>query len=375
MRLPQDFIVNSNALFKIVQLKNLLNDAGTEFESLIENFGYRQMLFQGDPETKKFRDAKESFSSGCELLNCSYAEDILTKSLNSAKQVFMDAETMKNVFGSETAMDEESAKKTYSQGLSAAVKYLEAKTDSDADAGVVFKCILDTIISPLQEIDYSKDQNVCPYCGCVMRKTVSNSFSDEYVWGCTCGAYAHIDGYRIVGYVADKALHNKRERIKAFFPKIREMSCQYDIEILLEFSKLINKKLMFISDLNYLPDGECDTIISAYVEYVKKTRNLRYEYPKSHAELIDYFRNNGRLQAVNAYGLENGLIISPIIITDDVVISKENGKMKSFLFPSEIEYRFDSNILVVTHPSTNRETYQMYHESEYFLPSKMGGQL
>lgn len=238
----------------------------------------------------------------------------------------------------------------------------------DVDDIVFFTNIIRNIIN--NRSNDTENAVICPYCG--QKPDIveaadffgdDSKYDGKRVCCCECGAYALVNSNGdIVGTLANKELHKKRNRVRSVMAQYNEVSGSIYYETVTKVANLLGKDALTKDSVAYFTEQECNTVIHALLEAMKKISAMTIRYPKCHKDFMNAIHNGMRLRIVkDLTQKQNKRLLKPAQIGDTsfTVIGK-GGETETFNFPKGLAYRFENNILKIAHPSGAEDEYIMY---------------
>ena len=214
---------------------------------------------------------------------------------------------------------------------------------------------------------------VCPVCGLIPDIVeASDFFGDDSKYDgkrvccCECGAYALVnDAGDVIGTLADKELHKKRNRVRSIIAQYADMTGLLYFEVHTKVANLIDRDFMNKHAIDSLGTEECNKVIHYFLEAKKKIENMSIAYPTNYSQFINAIKNGMRLRVVqNIMPKNNKRLLKPAQVGETCfTVILKGGGTETFNFPKGMDYRFSDKIMKVVHPSGREDIYQMYpHE-------------
>ena len=246
----------------------------------------------------------------------------------------------------------------------------------EVEAVLFFTNIVRNVIDKTE--DTPTIDTVCPYCGNKPDIVEAADFFGEdskydgkRVCCCECGAYALVnDSGDIVGTMADKELHKKRNRVLSLMSQYSDVSGSLYYETRMAIGKLIGKSLPNKNPASCLNTEECNKIIHSVLGTLKKIKESSPTFPKCHAELISALKNGLRLRVVKELSAKNNkrLLVPSQVGENSFMVLCKGGGTETFMFPKGLKYSFENEKIKILHPSGNYNEYTMYPEDYRNIP-------
>ena len=219
---------------------------------------------------------------------------------------------------------------------------------------------------------------VCPRCGLTPDIVEAADFFGEdskydgkRVCCCECGAYAMVnDAGDIIGTMADKELHKKRNRVRSIISQYADITGSLYFEVHTKVANLIDRDFMDKHAIDTLETEECNKVIHCFLEAKKKIETMDVAYPKNHTQFMSALKNGMRLRIIQDLSRKrNKRLLKPAQVGDTCfTVLLKGGGTESFNFPKGLDYHFDGKIMSINHPSGNKDIYQMYPQELQNIP-------
>lgn len=360
------FLFACRCVFEFEKLKVLTNSF-REYENL------PQKEFD-DSEYKTSLELYNTFlSTGDEMyetnLNATYIKlyTLLVENLSSP-------DTAKELLGIELSLDDDDinglSQKIYDEVFAYFEKEGSALRTPDEDVSIFLE-ILQNIFKGSEE---SHEHFVCPYCGGEPDVVEAADFfgddskyDGEKICCCECGAYAKLNSDdTIIGTMATKSLHAKRNMVRSLALEFSKATGSTKYETSIKLIKKLNKYFKdYRNAIDYFSDEDCNTLIDVLNKANAQlpTQTASIAYPKSHAELMQFFKAGMRIRIVkDITGRHNNRFLCPLQVGDScVVAASKSGGTETFQFPNiKHMYVFNQNKFEIHHPSNSVDEYIMY---------------
>lgn len=334
-----------------------------------------QKEFDRPKEYKDVSDSYNTFSQSFDdvvdnYLNHSFS-DLYVKMVETLSSV----EKTKEFIGIEKSFTSDEILDILNKTYDAIIKVYKESID-EVEEILFFTNIVKGVIENSSEV--ISNDIVCPYCGNKPDIVeASDFFGDDSKYDgkrvccCECGAYALVnDSGDIIGTMADKELHKKRNRVLSLMSQYSEISGSLYYETRTVVSKLIGKNLPIKNPSSCLNTEECNKIIHSLLSAIKKIKETSPVFPKCHTEFISLLSTGLRIRIVkNLSEKQNKRLLVPTQVGDNsFVVLCKGGGTESFLFPKGLDYRFNGNTLNVVHPSGNIDEYLLYPQEYRNIP-------
>lgn len=250
------------------------------------------------------------------------------------------------------------------------------KLDEDVEDTAFFKNILKEIVCDVNEtIDFA-----CPYCGKAPDIIEAADFFGEdskydgkRVCCCECGAYALVnDAGDIIGTMADKELHEKRNRVRSVMSQFNEISGSLYYETRSRVANLIGKSSLNKHTVDYFSTQECNKVIHALLDAMKDIREKSVAFPKCHRDLMAGLKHGARLRIIQDLSAkQNKRLLVPLEVGDaSFSVQLRGGGTEIFSFPKGLDYRFEDDMVKIVHPSGKTDEYKFYPKEYRDIPLK-----
>ncbi len=350
-------------LFRVVRMNAYMKKAQSEVTELLDGSDMSLEIFEGKPGTEKLTEAKDYFTALADKVKNSYGTEAISSVYNKFKEALED-ENYRAELGIEKKLDTNEKSKLFKKVFNIIAPEAE-KWDFDNDFYSFFIETAKEMYMPTEEMN-TEAEEVCPYCDGVPQRISKVDFfgprttdTDGYVWGCECGAYAKMDGGRVVGKLGDTMLHQKRNLVRGAICEICMVAGMTCYESYRWFSMILGKKISAMSDVDYLDADDCNIALRTHIAVKQKIKETDYEFPKSRGELLLFLTDGGRLVVCNAYGFQYGRLLIPTEVgLEGIRIFGKEGK-QSISFSEGLQYEFKGNEFFVVHPSGKKEKYRM----------------
>ena len=224
----------------------------------------------------------------------------------------------------------------------------------------------------------TNDAIVCPFCGMTPDIVEAadyfgedSKYDGKRVCCCECGAYAMVNDLGdIIGTMADKELHKKRNRVRSLISQFSEITGSLYFEVHTRIANLIDRDFRDKHVIDTLTTEECNKVIHSILEAKKKIESMDIRYPKNHAQFMDALKGGMRLRVVqNISKKRNKRLLKPAQIGDTCfTVLLKGGGTEIFNFPKGMDYRFDGKVMQIVHPSDVVDIYEMYPQELQNIP-------
>ncbi len=350
-------------LFRVVRMNAYMKKAQSEISELLDGSGMSLEIFEGKPGTEKMTEARDYFVMLADKVKNSYGTEAVSSAYNKFKNALDDSD-----FRAELGIDGEVSTNEKTELFKRAFDLVVPEAERWDFENDFFSFFIETvkeIYMPVGETN-TEIEEICPYCDGEPKRMAKTDFfgprssdTEGYVWACECGAYAVMDGGKVVGKLGDTMLHQKRILVRGALCELCIIAGMTCYESYRWFSMITGKKINSISDVEYLDAEECNLALRVHIAIKQKIKENNYEYPKNRGELLLFLTDGGRLVVCNAYGFQYGHLLIPTEVgVEGIRIFGKEGK-QSISFSDGLQYEFKGNEFFVVHPSGKKEKYRM----------------
>lgn len=343
-----------SSLVAMLRVGQYLNAVDDELRSISELRQYQQ-------RDKKKNDAITDYSANASKMCNLIGKDLYEAALNEFIQLTKLPEQSQMVLGTREVINEPSA--VFEEIFLVSKRLIATGNVYEDD----FLLWLEAAEEVLGSAEPPKKTSCLCVCGEQLERIPAKMVgeSGEYVWKCPeCDSYALSDeNGQVVGIAADKTTHEIREKAHSAVIKLCEEKGLVEREATRYIRRNTSVSINSIQDIETLNQRECQEIVG-YVLQRTIFDNTKREYPKNYKEFMKFLENGGRFRINKSLLPErNGRLIIPIMVCENSVIVKKDGKNERILMPSALKYKFLGDIICVEHPN-NKETFQLFPRFE-----------
>ena len=319
------------------------------------------------PEYKELSDTYQNFSKSFDTMMGNYLDHAYSDIFVQLVETLSSKDSAKDFIGIERSFSQDEVSELLSKTYEKILEIYREGIDDDVEDKLFFVNVLTSVLN-----DQKDDEIVfvCPYCGGTPDIVEAADFFGEdskydgkRVCCCECGAYAMVnDKGDIIGTMADKELHDKRNRVRSVMSQFNEIAGSLYYETRSRVATLIGKDTLNKYAVDYFSVQECNKVIHSLLEAIKKIKSLKVSYPKCHRDLMTSLQNGMRLRIVKDLSAKQNkrLLVPSQVGQSSFSVQVRNGGTEMFNFPKGLDYRFDGNTLKIVHPSGNTDEYIMY---------------
>ena len=350
-------------LFHIIRMNAYMRKAQAELTGLLDGSEYSLKMFEKTSGHEKLTDAKEYFEALVDEVQKSYGTQAVSKAYNCFK-IAMDDREFYEKLGMSAPIGANEKSEFFQKAFDKIVQKAE-KWDCELDCYSFFIENVKEILMPTNEKNTDTEE-ICPYCDGIPKRILKSDFfgphsgeGDGYVWGCECGAYALMDGDRVIGKLGDAILHQKRSLVKRAVCEICSIAGLTCFESYRWLSLITNTHIEEMNDIEFLNVEQCNLALRMFIAAKTAVKSDFFNYPKDRNELLMFFVDGGRLSVCNAFGFQYGKILVPAEIgADGIKIYGKDGA-QSISFSSNLKYEFKDDTVAIIHPSGKKEKFRM----------------
>ncbi|SHF73554.1 MULTISPECIES: hypothetical protein [Eubacteriales] len=364
----RDLRTAMNNLLCMITLSGRMNQTLKELEALFAVSDFEKRIFEQPQQMRGYAEAKAMLCDAVEQIKATYGKQIISEAYEAFKNALSEP-----AFCKETAIDivleKTEAAKLFNDVFNRMVDMENAFPD-EADGYLIFVELVREVRSQTTRSDTAAD--ICPYCNGLPSKTAKADFFGEnhddnegYVWACECGAYAYMNREgNVIGTMADRELHYQRKIVKKILFDLCGTAGMTIYESCRWAAWITGKSLNTVQDVEYLSMEDCDAVRSLYDGVKERLKTKRFQYPHTHGELIKFLEDGGRMMAQNAFGYRYGRLLIPILTGSEAIRIRYQKGIQEVMLPKGLEYRFESDQMMILHPSGKREKYKLFTKEQ-----------
>ena len=364
----RDLRTAMNNLLCMITLSGRMNQTLKELEALFAVSDFEKRIFEQPQQMRGYAEAKAMLCDAVEQIKATYGKQIISEAYEAFKNALSEPAFCKET-GIDIALEKTEAAKLFNDVFNRMVDMENAFPD-EADGYLIFVELVREVRSQTTRSDTAAD--ICPYCNGLPSKTAKADFFGEnhddnegYVWACECGAYAYMNREgNVIGTMADRELHYQRKIVKKILFDLCGTAGMTIYESCRWAAWITGKSLNTVQDVEYLSMEDCDAVRSLYDGVKERLKTKRFQYPHTHGELIKFLEDGGRMMAQNAFGYRYGRLLIPILTGSEAIRIRYQKGIQEVMLPKGLEYRFESDQMMILHPSGKREKYKLFTKEQ-----------
>ena len=327
------------------------------------------------PEYKELSDTYNNFSHSFDKMIGNYLDHAYSDLFIKLVEALSSKQDAKVLLGIEKSFARKEVEDLLSKAYEMILKIYREGIDDDVEDTIFFTNILRNILECKNDdvTDFT-----CPYCGgtpdiveAVDFFGEDSKYDGKRVCCCECGAYAMVNSAGdIIGTMADKELHDKRNRVRSIMSQFNEVAGSLYYETRSRVASLIGKDSLNKYAVDYFSVQECNKVIHALLEAIKKIKALKVSYPKCHSDLMVMLKNGTRMRIIkDLTAKRNKRLLVPSQVGDSsFTVQVRGGGTETFNFPKGLDYRFEGETFKIIHPSGNIDEYRLYPQDFRNIP-------
>ena len=327
------------------------------------------------PEYKNLSDTYQNFSKSFDEMIGNYLDHAYSDLFIKLVETLSSKNSAKKLVGIEKSFTQDEVSNLLSQTYEKILQIYREGVDDDVEDQLFFINIITNILN--SKTDDATDLT-CPYCGKTPDIVEAADFFGEdskydgkRVCCCECGAYALVNSSGdIIGTMADKELHDKRNRVRSIMSQFNEAAGSLYYETRSRVANLIGKDSLNKYAVDYFSAQECNKVIHSLLEVIKKIKTTNVSYPKCHRDLMTAIQNGTRLRIVKDLSAKRNkrLLVPMQVGTSSFTVQVRGGGTETFTFPKGLDYRFEGETFKIVHPSGNVDEYKLYPQEFRNIP-------